>query len=143
MSGKKGLSGPPGNINNSKRPWNTFWRRKALRKEDRWILPTLEAYPNSLLSDKPDASEAERRLIEVAQIARGASMLILAECANHGFITKENGTWDLAPGAKELAKFLGIERASLQSLGLGRRAKSVMQLTDYIEAKKQQDGSSS
>lgn len=52
-------------------------------------------------------------------------MLILAEAARSGFIVKEDGTWDVAPGAKELAKFLSIERASLQTLGLGRRAKPI------------------
>lgn len=88
-------------------------------------MPTLETYSGGLLSDKPDATEAERRCVEVAQIARGASMLILSEAARSGFIVKENGSWDLSPGAKELARFLSIERASLQTLGLGRRAKPI------------------
>ena len=61
-------------------------------------------------------------------------MLILAEAARSGFIVKEDGTWDLAPGAKELAKFLSIERASLQTLGLGRRAKPVRDLAKQIQA---------
>jgi hypothetical protein len=54
-------------------------------------------------------------MIELAQTARGASMLILAEAARSGFIRRIDGTWDLSPGAKELAKFLSVERASLQA----------------------------
>lgn len=125
MAGIKGKSGPPGNLNNCRRPWSAFWRRRALRPEDKWILPTLEGYASGLASDKPGLSEAEARLIEIAQISRGASMLILAEAARSGFIQKENGSWNLAPGSKELAKFLSIERASLQTLGLERRTKPV------------------
>jgi hypothetical protein len=88
-------------------------------------LPVLETYSDGLLSDKPDASEAEKRCVEIAQIARGASMLILAEAARSGFIVRENGSWNLAPGARELAKFLGVERNCLQTIGLDRRAKPV------------------
>ena len=61
-------------------------------------------------------------------------MLILAEAARSGFIEKENGSWNLAPGARELAKFLSIERASLQTLGLDRRAKPVQDLAKQIQA---------
>ena len=64
-------------------------------------------------------------MIEISQMARGATMLILTEAAHSGFIQKVDGSWDLAPGAKELGKFLSIERASLQTLGLARRAKPV------------------
>ena len=123
MAGKAGRSGPPGNLNHCKRPWRAFWRRRALKQEDRWILPTLESYASGLASDKPGLTEAEARLIEIAQIARGATMLVLAESARNGFIVKEGWSWNVAPGARELVKFLSIERASLQTLGLGRRAK--------------------
>ena len=69
-------------------------------------MPTLESYASGLASDKPGLSEAEGRLIEIGQIARGATMLILAEAARSGFIHRVDGTWDLSPGAKELARFL-------------------------------------
>ena len=125
MARIKGKSGPPGNLHGARHPWRSFWRRRALKTSDRWILPTLESYSAGLASDKPGLSEAESRLIEIAQISRGASMLILAEAARSGFIEKAEGSWDLSPGAKELAKFLSIERASLQTLGLGRRSKPI------------------
>lgn len=123
MAGIKGKSGPVGNLNASRHPWRAFWRRRALRAEDKWILPVLEGYASGLASDKPGLSEAESRMIEISQIARGASMLILAEAARSGFIQKADGSWDLAPGAKELGRFLAIERQALQTLGMERRAK--------------------
>jgi hypothetical protein len=123
MGGRKGRSGPPGNLHRARHPWRSFWRRRALRAEDRWILPVLEGYGASLSSDKPDMTETEKRLAEIAQTARGASMLILAEAARSGFVRKVDGTWDLAPGARELAKFLTVERGALQTLGLDRRTK--------------------
>ena len=133
QGGQKGRSGPPGNLNASRHSWRSFWRRRALKASDKWILPVLEGYAVALANEKPGLSEAERRVIEIGQIARGASMLILAECANSGFIHKANGTWDLSPGAKELARFLSIERASLQTLGLERRAKPAMSIEDYMK----------
>lgn len=139
MTVKRKRGAQKNNLNAAKRPWRSFWKRRALRAEDRHLLPMIEGYGNGLLSDKPDASEAERRCIELAQIARGASMLILAEAGRSGFITKADGTWDLAPGGKELARFLSIERQALQTLGLQRRAKAVLQLSDYIEAKRTND----
>lgn len=140
MAGVKGRSGPVGNLNASRSPWRAFWRRRALKAEDKWILPTLEGYAAGLVSDKPGLSEAESRLIEIAQVSRGASMLILAEAARSGFIRRDNGSWDLSPGSKELAKFLSIERASLQTLGLGRRAKPIQDLAKQIQAERQADG---
>lgn len=125
MAGKVGRSGPVGNLNAARHPWRSFWRRRALRAADKWVLPVIEQYASGLAADKPGLTEAEARLIEIGQISRGATMLILAEAARSGFIVKENGSWDLSPGAKELGKFLSIERASLQTLGLGRRAKPV------------------
>lgn len=134
MPGVKGKSGPPGNLNRSTHPWRSFWRRRALRPEDKWILPTLEGYASGLASDKPTLTEGEARMIEIGQIARGATMLILAECARSGFIEKENGSWNLSPGARELAKFLSVERSALQTLGLERRARPVDDLASRVIA---------
>lgn len=139
MSGVKGRSGPPGHLHNSRHPWRSFWRRRALRAEDKWILPSLESYSAGLASDKPNLTEAEARLIEIGQISRGATMLILAETARSGFIVKVDGSWDLSPGAKELARFLSIERASLQTLGLGRRSKPIGSTLAELLAKEPHD----
>lgn len=134
MGGKAGRSGPPGNLNGSRYPWRSFWRRRALKASDKWILPVIESYASGLANDKPGLTEAEARLIEIGQISRGASMLILAEAARSGFIVKADGTWDLAPGAKELARFLSVERHALQTLGLERRAKPINDLARQIQA---------
>jgi hypothetical protein len=135
MSGIKARSGPPHNLNRSRRPWALFWRKRALRSEDRWILPIIEGYATGLASDKPNLTEAEKHMIEIGQISRGATMLILAEAARSGFIHKADGTWDLAPGAKELAKFLSIERSALATLGLARRARPAQSITEYLAGK--------
>ena len=137
--GQPGRSGPPGNLNASRYPWRSFWRRRALKASDRWVLPVLESYSAGLASDKPGLSEAEARLIEIGQTARGATMLILAEAARSGFVIKVNGRPDLSPAAKELGKFLSIERACLQTLGMERRAKPTMTFQQYLETKKAED----
>jgi hypothetical protein len=99
-------------------------------------LPTLERYATGLASDKANPTETESRMIEIAQTARGASMLILSEAVRSGFIQKVDGSWNLSRGAKELARFLSIERATLQALGLERRAKPVPALQDYMQQQK-------
>ncbi len=130
MPGKPGRSGLPANLNAVKRPWSVFWRRRALGPADRWILPVLESYTAGLIADKGgpgEISSAEQRMIEIAQTARGCTMLILAEAGRKGFIrTNESGDgWDLAPALKDLPKFLGLERSALSDLGLERRARNV------------------
>jgi hypothetical protein len=72
----------------------------------------LETYSTELVADKGGqgtVTAGEQRTVEIAQTARGASMLILTEAARSGFIARADGSWDLAPGAKELAKFLNVE----------------------------------
>ena len=126
MAGKAGRSGPPGNVNHVRHPWRSFWRRKALEASHRWIIPTLEQYVSELESEKADLTCAEKRVIEIGQISRGCVMLILAECADKGLMRKlEDGSWDLAAGGKELARYLSVELQALKTLGLERRAKPI------------------
>ncbi len=94
----------------------------------------LERYTAALQSDKPHMTETERLMAENAQAARGAVLLILAETGRSGFVRQIDGTWDLAPGAKELAKFLAAERGALQAIGLERRTQQVPSLDAYLEA---------
>ena len=139
------------NLNAARLPWRSFWKRRALRVEDRWVLPVLADYAEGLATDKggvENCSAAELRMIEVAQVARGCSMLILSNAARAGF-TRDiplsaagAATWTLAPGVGELGKFLSIERAALQSIGLERRARPVPSLAEILAAREQgQDGS--
>jgi len=60
-------------------------------------------------------------------------MLILKECAERGMIVMTNNGWDLAPGAKELAKFLNVERQALQTIGMERRPKPLPCLADLLD----------
>ncbi len=140
--GQPGRSGPPGNLNNCKRPWEVFWRRRALRAEDRWILKVLGTYVVGLVADKPDPSNAKVRLMEIAQIARGATMLILNETARGGFIIPaKNGVgWDLHPGAKDLPRFLQVERQALKDLGVERETRDVTPTLDSLLAEAAEDG---
>ena len=77
-------------------------------------------------------SETERLMTQNAQTARGAVMLILAEAARSGFTRQTDGGWDLAPGTKELAKFLAAERGTLQAIGLERRTRPARSLDAYL-----------
>lgn len=138
MSGKIGKSGPPGILNSARYPWRSFWRRRALKPADRWIIPVLEQYTSALESDKPNMTESEKLMSQNAQTARGAVMLILAEAARSGFVRQVDGSWDLAPGAKELAKFLSAERGALAAIGLERRTRQAPSLNAYLEATYQQ-----
>lgn len=95
----------------------------------------LEGYSADLVADKGGADSitaGERRMVEIGQTARGASMLILAEAARSGFIVSTEGGWDLAPGAKELGKFLNTERAAITTLGLKRREKQIESINDIL-----------
>jgi hypothetical protein len=122
-----------GNLNSAKHPWRSFLKRRALKPEDRYVLPLLEAYADGLLEDKGGdaAPEATKRMIELAQLTRGAIMLVLAEAAQRGVVKLDNdGTWDLQPGFRELAKLMNVERGCLAELGLSRTSKPVLSLSD-------------
>src|SRR5438874_238372 len=75
---------PLGNVNAVKRPWAVFWRRRALRNQDRWVLPLMSDYEEGLVSDKggrDNMSAAELHMVTLAALARGCTMLVLAEAA--------------------------------------------------------------
>jgi hypothetical protein len=95
MAGKKGRSGPPGNLNNVQHPWRSFWTRKALRQEDKWILPFLRRYIDEAIEDAggDDISSGKQRTLEIAQLARGCAMLILKEVKEKGFTITTPDRW--------------------------------------------------
>lgn len=132
MSGKRGRSGPPGNLNRAKYPWRSFWRRRALRPTDAWVASIVAQHLAGSESDKPDMTEGEKRMAEVAATARGCWTLVLSYCQRVGYVRRAGSSWDLSPGAKELAKFLSVERQSLQALGLDRRQRPAMDLQTYL-----------
>lgn len=126
-----------GNLNATRHPWEVFWRKRAVRPADRWILPVLSAYAASLVSDRggPEVmSAAEGHMVTLAQIARGCTMLVLTEAAQrggiasrrHGASRKEGAVaqrLDDVDLAAALGRFMQIEVTALRAIGLERRAK--------------------
>jgi len=130
---KQPRGGQKGNLNAAKHPWTAFWRRRALKAEDRWVIPILEEYRDGLRLDRPGMTAAEQRMAELAQIARGCTLLILGEVSKSGFTTTQDANnWDLTHGAKELPRFMNAERSALLALGLERKGKEVLSLDDYV-----------
>lgn len=132
MAGVKGRSGPPGNLNGCRRPWAAFWRRRALRPQDRWAAGLAARYEAELLADRPDPSATERRLIELAALARGCSVLILSALSEAGITRRVDGAVETMPAVRELGRFVLAEQRCVQTLGLERRAKPVPSLEDYL-----------
>ncbi len=77
-------------------------------------------------------SGAERLMLSNWKSARKAELLIWSELLERGPVqVKQDGSWDLQPGAQRLAPFLSAQRAALLALGLERREKA-LDLKAYI-----------
>ena len=116
---KRRRGGQPGNINGSRNPWSTFWRRRLAKDEFRWVFPIVEAYRSEIIADKggwDGITAMEKRMAEIAGTARGCWQLALSE-GNLG----------------EARRFLTIERQALTALGLDRRAKAALSLLDGLD----------
>ena len=135
MGGMRGRSGPPGNMNASRHHWRSFFARLALRQEDVWVRTEVQKYAAGLMSDKPDATEGERRAIEFAAEAKAARLLIWSAIAESGFTRRSREGLALVPAASELPKFIGVELDALKLLGLQRKAKTVLSLAEYLNGK--------
>ena len=95
--------------------------RRALRPEDKtWLAPILARYSEELHADHPEPSAAERRLIEVASLARGGACLVLDAIKNRD---PKAGDAPLMALLSTLTRVLGLERAVLSDLGLDKRAR--------------------
>jgi hypothetical protein len=129
---KRRKGGQPGNLNQTRHAWAVYWRKRALRPEDRWIASLLGDYAAGLVSDRggPEGVTAtEARMVELAALARGCTMLVLAEAAKRGGLIPAGKGPDL-PAA--LARFATVEARCLLGLGLERRAKPVPALQEYL-----------
>jgi hypothetical protein len=106
-----------------------FYRRLALPKKYRFLLPMIEGRVSQLADDKggpENLTAAEVALLDLYRRAHGASLLLLAEAHEKGYIrVAADGSWDLHPGAREIARFAEMERRILMTFGLERRAKPV------------------
>ena len=104
------------NLNSAKNPWVTFWKRRALKPEHRWALALVRDYVPSLVADKggqENVSFAELKVMETAAVARVCWALSMA-----------------GGDLEAVARFLGQERAALDSIGLGRRARETPSVLD-------------
>jgi hypothetical protein len=135
MAGVRGRSGPPANTNAAKYGWRVLWRRALIREQDRWVQRPMEQYIGALMADKPDASAGEQNCIEIAATAKGCSLLILHELKQHGLTRAEKGALELTSVGADLRKFLELELKALKVLGLGRRARQVQTLDDYLASR--------
>lgn len=105
------MAAPLGNLNGAKYPWRSYWSRRALKREDSWVLRFVESYPADLISDKGGPEEVtagEKRMIEVASAARVCWMLAISR-----------NDW------KAAGTFMTAETRALSAIGLDRRARDV------------------
>ena len=122
MGGKKGRSGPPGNLNPAKSILPALRRLrqgKPLPPGLGRVAAIAEQEESLLLGDKGGADNmtgGERLMLNVWKTARQATLLILHELAERGAVLAKDGEWDLQPGAQRLVKFLAEERAALIAL---------------------------
>jgi hypothetical protein len=128
VPGKKGQGLQ--NLNAMKYPWRVLWRRGVLPEKYAWMRPVMESFGDGLIQHKggPETiTDPARGLVEIAQLTRVMSMIIMHEAAERGYtvVSEDGRTWDLHPGAKELPKFLNLLRATLTDLGLERVARDV------------------
>lgn len=108
-----------------------------IRDEDAWLRVPIERYVAALLSDKPNPTAGEASMIEVAGLARGCCLLIMSELRKTGFTHLVKGAVELSPAAIELNSFMCTEVKALKAVGLGRRARPVASLADYLESRSQ------
>jgi hypothetical protein len=110
--------GQRGNLNAVRNPWKTYWKRRALKPDDRWVLTLVRDYVPALVADKggDDAvSYAQLKVMELAAVARACWALALA-----------------AGNLEAVARFVGVERNCLADLGLERRAKPLPTLAEIM-----------
>ena len=144
MAGRKGKSGPPGNLNNARSVIPVLRRLasgKPLPPELVRIGTLVERQAAGLEGDKGGRdymTAGEQAMLDVWRTARTATLVILGEMIERGAVVQTHSGWDLAPGAQRLARFLAEERQTLLALGLNRRAKEV-DLAVYL-ADKARDG---
>lgn len=133
IGGQKGRSGPPGNLNATRNPWRVFWKRRALKPEDRWIAVEAARYKDALLSDHPNPTEAERRAIELASESKACRLLIWTALKTKGFTESHPDGLRLVPAAADLPKFIGTELGALRLLGLERKVKPMGDIAALIQ----------
>lgn len=133
VAGKKGRSGPPGNMNAARHGWSVYLKRRALPKSAQWAAIEALKYRDGLLRERPDPTEAERRTIELAVEAKVVRLLIWRAIREQGLTRQGEDGLRLVPAAEALPRFIGVELGALKMLGLERRPKDIGDLAAIIQ----------
>ena len=118
---KRKAGAQPGNMSRlaPRNRWRAWIARRALKPSDAaWLAPLLRHYSDELLDDHPAPTAAERRMVEIATLARGGACLVL-----DALKAVTPGSADLMPLLSTLTRVLQLERATLGDLGLQRKAR--------------------
>jgi hypothetical protein len=138
---KRRPGGQPGNLSASRSPWRSFWKGRALKPEDAYILPMVEGMANGLVADLGGADQitsAQALLIRNLQTAQACALLCMARIGSEGpFRISQTGETVSHPALKEIGRFLGEIRQSATALGLERKTRDVTNLSDYLKAREE------
>ncbi len=142
MAGRKGKSGPPGNLNAGRNIRTAIRRLQEGRPLPTYlarVVALADQEAEELISDRGGwdrLSGVERLIIDNWKSARQVELLIWHELIEAGAVSlREDGTWDLQPGVQRLAAFLGVQHRCLATLGLERKQKNVLDLQSYLKEK--------
>jgi hypothetical protein len=136
-------------LNSCRNPWRAYWRRRALRPEDRWVLRLVEDYEARLAEDRGrELAFGETRVAEIAKTARVCQLLALAAFVESGIMrsavsrttsaTGESTTTggdELHPAFRELPRYVKLELDALKLLGIERAKPAPVSLQSYLEQK--------
>lgn len=128
MAGRKGRSGPPGNLNAARNGFQTWRRRRALPVEKGHVTKLVDAEEQDLVSHvggERSMTAVERAIIHDNGMALGLILLALEEARARGCIVLTPTGWDLQPGLQRIKGLLDTRRQNLQVLGVKRREKDV------------------
>lgn len=132
MSGRKGRSGPPRNLNAVKHPWRALWRRGLIRPQDRWVERPIADVMQAFASDLPDLTAREREVIETVACAKGCELLIRHALQQTGMADVIDGRVHIAEAHEALCRFMKLKLDALRLLPAGRRAKITKSLHEYL-----------
>ena len=135
MAGVKGKSGPPRNSNAVKYGWKLLWSRGIVRPQDAWVKKPIADTMLAFASDLPDLTARERETIETIATAKGCELLISHALQECGLVQVVGGRIQVAEASEDLVRFMKLKLDALRLLPPGRRAKTVLTLSQYLSAK--------
>jgi len=92
----------------------------------------MEDLVRAFAGDLPDLTAREREVIETIVTAKGCELLIGQALQQCGLAQVVDGHIHVAKASEDLARFMKLKLDALRLLPVGRRAKAVQSLTDYL-----------